>query len=474
VRYPFSAGITAELTLNPDFSQVESDAAQIDVNTTFALFFPERRPFFQEGSDLFTSYFDVFYSRQINDPIVAAKLVGRLRRTTFAYLTAVDERSALLVPLEERSFIGQAGRSFSNVARVRRAILRDSYVGAILADRRFHGNGGSGTTGGIDGRIRFLRNYFLAYQILVSYTQEPNDSTLTEGINDRRFDRGRHTAAFDGESYWGHAQFVRLARGARLWEFSINYWALSPTFRADVGYEGQNDMRLFRVFQRLNFYPGSWLLDHLSPKLLLWRRWNFDGVRKEDMVAPSIEITFRGDIHLAFEYVYSRELFSNIRFDNLKAWSISLRAGFSEVFRPGFSLNHGRWIQRFEDPPVSGIGTDAEVWFEFRPFTRWTIEPRLQYSRLENEETGQEFFEGYILRARTMFQFSRELSFRLIIQYNDFSQALSIEPLLTYKLNPFTMFYVGSRQLYEQHDDPGGFTHTSRQFFAKFQYLVQL
>ncbi|NIQ52314.1 MAG: hypothetical protein GWN71_02170, partial [Gammaproteobacteria bacterium] len=66
VRYPFSAGWTAELAINPDFSQVESDAAQIDVNTTFALFFPERRPFFQEGSDLFNTWMRAVYTRSIN------------------------------------------------------------------------------------------------------------------------------------------------------------------------------------------------------------------------------------------------------------------------------------------------------------------------------------------------------------------------------------------------------------------------
>jgi hypothetical protein len=58
-----SSELTAEATINPDFSQVESDAAQIDVNTSFALFYPERRPFFQKGSDLFDTYFDAVYTR---------------------------------------------------------------------------------------------------------------------------------------------------------------------------------------------------------------------------------------------------------------------------------------------------------------------------------------------------------------------------------------------------------------------------
>jgi hypothetical protein len=167
-RYPFSSGLTTELALNPDFSQVESDVAQIDVNTTFALFFPERRPFFQEGSDLFQSYFQVLYTRQINDPLVTGKLIGRMGRTTLAYLGGLDENSPILLPFQERSYVGMAGRSLSNVGRFQQTFWRDSYVGAILTDRRLEDNSGSGTTGGIDGRLRFLENYRIEYQALAS------------------------------------------------------------------------------------------------------------------------------------------------------------------------------------------------------------------------------------------------------------------------------------------------------------------
>ena len=75
-RYAISSSWAAEATFNPDFSQVESDAVQIDVNTNFALFYPEKRPFFQEGSDLWNTYFTPIYTRQINDPSVAGKVLG--------------------------------------------------------------------------------------------------------------------------------------------------------------------------------------------------------------------------------------------------------------------------------------------------------------------------------------------------------------------------------------------------------------
>ena len=83
VRYGISSSVGAEFTVNPDFSQVESDADQVDVNTTFALFFPERRPFFQEGSDLYRTWLHVIYTRSINGPTFDGKINGRTAETSF-------------------------------------------------------------------------------------------------------------------------------------------------------------------------------------------------------------------------------------------------------------------------------------------------------------------------------------------------------------------------------------------------------
>jgi hypothetical protein len=471
-RYPFSSGITAEAALNPDFSQVESDVAQVDVNTTFALFFPERRPFFQEGIELFESFFDVLYTRQINDPSITGKLIGRMGRTTLAYLGGVDEHSPILLPFQERSFVGMAGRSMANAARFQQTLLRDSYVGAILTDRRFESGDGSGTTAGVDGRLRFGK-YSVELQALASYTREPNDTTLTSGVNGVRFDDGRYTADYDGESYWGRAGYLSFERDARTWFFDFDYWMSSPTFRADLGFENQNDYRRFAMVQGLVFYPRWDFVDQIVPALVVQRLWNWDGERKESNIAASLEAALKGDTRTGLEYVRYSERFADIDFDDLYNVFFYVQSGFSEIFRPGLSVSHGRRIARFADPPTKGKGTDVEAWFELKPLTRWVIEPSFQYSELSGLDTGEEFFSGYILRVRTTFQFNRELFLRLVVQYDDFDGALSLEPLLTYRLNAFSMFYVGSTQGYRDYDDPAGLTQTSRQYFAKFQYLFR-
>ncbi|MGD8700367.1 MAG: DUF5916 domain-containing protein [Gemmatimonadales bacterium] len=474
VRYPFSSGLTTEAALNPDFSQVESDVAQIDVNTTFALFFPERRPFFQEGADLFDTNYNIVYTRQINDPLLTGKLIGRMGRTTLAYLTAVDENSPILLPFQERSYVGMAEKSFSNIGRFQRTFWRDSFVGGILTDRRFEGNAGSGTTGGIDGRFRFLENYSFEYQALASYTREPDDTTLTVGINDQTFAGGQHTAAFDGEAFWGHAVYASFERDARTWFFDFDYVSSSPTFRADLGFENRNDFRRFRMLQGLIFYPESRFIDQVIPVFLVQRIWNWDGQRKDDVLVANTEVAWKGDTRTVIEYTRGFERFRGVDFHGQNRWFFYLNSGFSEFFRPGFWVQVGDRVARNYNPPLAGKGTDAEVRFDLKPLTQWVIQPSLQFSKLDDAATGDELFSGFILRMRTTFQFTRELSLRLVTQYDDFNGALSIEPLLTYRLNAFSMFFIGSTHAYQ---DPTtgntGLTQARRQFFAKFQYLFR-
>jgi hypothetical protein len=471
-RYSFANGLTAEASLNPDFSQIESDAGQVDVNTTFALFFPERRPFFQEGSDLFDTYFTPVYTRQINNPQGAAKLIGRLGRTTVAYLGARDQDSPILLPFQERSVVGQTGKSFSNIGRFRQTFLQDSYVGAVLTDRRLEG-GGSGSLAGVDGMFRFLGNYQLEYQVLGSHTQEPTDAALIEGLGDLTFDDGRHTAAFDGESFGGFAQYTSLERSARTWNFDFDYWASSPTFRADNGFESRNDFRRLSMWQGLSLYPGTKLVNQFRANIFARREWTYGWDAKGWVVEPGISANLVRQTFVNLWATFSREQFAGVDFAGLR------RIGFVVESRPVGALNLGFFARRgdviFRDrtTPFAGTGTDAEVWATLQPLDRVVVQPSLVYSEL-HRATGEEVFSGFILRTRTSLQVTRELSLRVVAQYDDFDKNLTLEPLLTYRINPFSMFYLGSSLAYQDYDIPNrDLTATSRQIFTKLQYLLR-
>lgn len=477
LRYAFPAGLTAEATLNPDFSQVESDVAQVDANTTFALFFPERRPFFQEGSDLFETYWNTVYTRQINDPTVAGKLIGRMGRTTLAYLGARDEHSPILLPFEERSFVDLAGASVSNILRARRTYGgQNSYVGGLFTDRRFEDGGGSGTNWGIDGMQRIPGKLRLEYQLLGSHAVEPDEAGPTADLEDETFDDGNHTSIFDGESFNGFAQYTSLERTGRRWFFDFDYWAATPSYRSDNGFETRNDFRRVSTFQELNFYPETSWLDQFTVDLWWERNWTWDmGDRKRERLEPTVEFSLKGQTFVEAGYSWGRDQFEGIDFGGLRQWSLFARSNASDFIQGGFYTEGGREISRNSDPPTLGDSYYLEVFGTVKPFSRMTVEPSFIYSSLDRTDNGEEIFAGWILRARTTLSFSRELFLRLVLQYDDFDEQFNIEPLVTYKLNPFTLFYLGSTQVYRDLGEPhGDLRAAERQYFAKFQYLFRL
>jgi hypothetical protein len=483
LRYSFPAGITADLAVNPDFSQVESDVAQIDINSTFALFFPERRRLFQEGSDVFESFIDAVFTRSINDPQVAGKAIGRMGRTTFGYIGALDENSPILIPFEERSFIGQTGKSVSNIARGRQTFLEDSYAGALLTDRRYVDHSGSNTAIGADGTVRFLDKYRFEWQAVATHTDEPDDPALTEGINGLTFDRGRHTARFDGESFWGHAEYASIERDARTWNFDFDYWAYSPTFRVDNGFETRNDLRRVSMFQGLNFWPESDIFDRIGPGMFARREWNWEGVRKRDFVQWWVNASLKGQTTIEPSFQIERERFAGVEFGGMRRFNLFVNSNFSEPVRLGFFVSRGDRIARNVDSPVMGTGTNAEVFATIKLFRRLVLEPELAYADLFEQDGGPEIFKGFVFRTRASFQFNRELSLRMVVQWDDFNGRFDVEPLVTYRINPFTVFFAGMNSSYTDYgrrDDlldplnPAGLVQTRRQFFAKFQYLLRM
>lgn len=478
IKYGFTSNLTADLAINPDFSQIEADAAQVDANSTFALFFPERRPFFMEGADLFDTEFQTVYTRSINDPIVANKMTGRFGSTDVAYIGARDNTSPLLMPFEEGSELVNVGKSFSNILRVKHNMAENTYVGALVTDRR-QDAGGGGTTFSIDAAWQFLTQYSLDVQWVGSYTEELNDTTLSESFNDELFDRGKHTAALDGESFSGHAATVEFAKQGRTWWIETLYEHYTPTFRADNGFIRQNDNRTFVFVNGLSLFPKKiGFIDRINPRLGVVREWNFDNVHKSDRFFTGAFLMMKAQTRMNFNFGIDNELFKGEQFDNMKSLNMFVMSNFSEPVQLGAELRVGEDIARNEDNPVIGNELNYAVFGTIRPTTRLSFEPRFTYAHLKRKEGGEKFFSGYIARVRTNYQFSRRLFLRTVVQYNDFAERLEVDPLLTYRINPFSAFYIGSTHDYNTYDGrtqgASRFLQESRrQFFFKFQYLFR-
>jgi len=146
---------------------------------------------------------------------------------------------------------------------------------------------------------------------------------------------------------------------------------------------------------------------------------------------------------------------------------------FSDVIGGGAWVFKARTLARFEDPIISADQLSIGVNGTIKPIDRLVIEPRFNHFSLK-KTNGEELSSGYVFRTRTDYQFTRELFIRLVVQYNDFSQRLNIEPLLTYKLNPFSVFFIGSTHGSVDNLNDGNFVQADRQYFMKFQYLFRI
>lgn len=475
LKYAINSDVTIEGALNPDFSQIEADAAQIDVNSTIALLYPERRPYFQEGSDIFRTLFNSFYTRTVNDPQFTAKLTGRMNQSSIGFLSARDQNSPYMIPMPDASIIVNNGKSYVNVLRASRAFGSDSRIGFMLADRRFDDDG-SNTIGALDCDIRLTKNYSIDGQWLLAHTTEPTAAGPTARYAGRTFDDGKHTVAFDGESFQGTGLITRLKRESRHWNFVIDYNQVSPSYRTEVGFDPYMNYRNASLATSYTIYPKSSLFSTITPQYYTLYRWRFDGTRRLQLGVGGIETQLRkAQTYISLNYRRTGEYYGGIDFDNL--WEVSAYANCRLNRQLGFGVGVTRGVNVAYYALAKGNTLEYNASLDLKPVDRLIIQPSISFARNSDRNTGEEFYSGYITRTRVLYQANRELSLRLIVQYDDFSRAWEIDPLLTYRLSPFSLFYVGSASDYydfaPDKNSPSNWRLASRQFFMKMQYLFQ-
>jgi hypothetical protein len=207
------------------------------------------------------------------------------------------------------------------------------------------------------------------------------------------------------------------------------------------------------------------------------RKWNFDGVQKDEWAMTNLEGHLRA-AQTAFHAMYmgSNELFSGIQFDGIWQTHGCLSMRPIEALSFGGSYNYGHRIARRQ--LVMGKETNIGAWADIKPIDRLIL--AFNYARVTSDDltTDERIFSQSVFRTRIGFQILRELSVRLILEYNDRYDTWDVDPLVTYRLNPFSIFYVGSTRNYQDFDQVesglDGWTLTDRQYFVKLQYLFQL
>ncbi len=417
----------------------------------------------------------------------------------------------MTVPLQQQSIFRQADKSIVNILRAQQRFGDDSFVGLVFTDQRLEDfddgsetyDGGSGTLFGFDGRFRLTQKYRIEAQALFSHTEEVNapaliDTTFEDGRAQSHFDGDRHTVALDGEKFWGDAVYLGLIRSSSQWNLSLKYREFSPTFRAANGFENKTDYRNLDLWTGVTFRPNREWLIAWEPSLMLGRNWIYDGkfgLQKfgegafDEWIRGELDFTFKGQTSLAVGYLNSQEIYAGKGFPGISRGSFAISTRFSEFFSGGFNADFGRSIRRDRTAPEMGYQKDFGMWLNLKPTMKLYISNDLYFASMDHLDSYMEdnpgadrnIYEGYIVRSRINYQFTRRLFLRLIVQYDDFGEDLAIEPMVTYRVNPFTKFYIGMTSRY-QHYDAADFESLSesdwslgeRQFFCKLQYFWRI
>ena len=465
VRWGITPNLSLTGTANPDFSQVEADAAQLDINERFALFFPEKRPFFLEGVSYFNVLNRVVFTRTLVDPDWGLKLTGKRGRNGLGFFAAEDAVNSLVFPSNQGSQSVVLRDSVrSAVLRYRRDVGESSDFGFLYTGRE--GDGYHNHVVGFDGFFRPRETDTLIVQYLRSDTRYPASVAAEFAQPGGSFD----------DSLWE----VRYERDTRNWNWAVDYEDYGPGFRADNGFMPRVDQHKAQTIVQRRFWgeKGDWY-DQVFVGAYGSHIEDHDG-RLTDQVWQLFS-SYSGPMQSVVDLAATRrkELFGETLYRGLDALDLAVElqpAGSVKlqtyvVFSETIDYAHNRPADEFLLNPVveARVGRHLNL----------NLDHVLQ--RLEVE--GGELFEANLTQLRAVYNFNTRMFVRGILQWLDLQRdpALhdaEVEPavdtlftqlLFSYKLNARTVLFLGysDNQLGVEGIDR---TRTDRTLFFKLGY----
>jgi len=484
-----------DMTVNPDFSQVESDQPQITVNRRFEAYFPEKRPFFLENPSFFETPLNLLFTRNIADPQFGVRLTGKRGPYAIGALFADDrspgESVAAGDPLYDK-------RAFFTVVRVNRDIFRQSTVGLIFTDREFAGT--FNRVGGLDTRFKLHKNWWVTAQAVASSTTLPGGARSAGPAY-------KTQARFDGRTFYSNAEYNDLSPGFNTLTgfistetverpINVGRTITRPPLRTDM--RGASEIAMYR------FRPEGKHLISWGPTAFINPVWDHHGNRLDMYQDYTMSWEFTGQTAFELYYQADQEMLRPQDFAGLTAnqvYSHHRQGAYFEtalLTQLAFKADYSQGAQLNVVPPSGQLPllanlSQAGLSLVVRPERHLRIENTYLLDRLVDRTTGESVFNNDIIRSVWTWQFNRKLSVRVIPQYNSVlanpartslgtSKNFNADFLVTYLLNPFTALYIGyNRNMdnlellpytpYNQLLRTQGLLTDGHQFFVKFSYL---
>ena len=470
-RWGVTPATTLGAALNPDFSQVEADAAQLAVNTQFALFFPEKRPFFLEGADLFDTRIGAVYTRNVADPDWGVKLTGKSGKSAYGVIAARDTRTNLLIPgsqFSQLAFLEE--ENTSAVLRYRRDLAGSSALGGLVTSRE--GNGYRNRLAGLDGLFRWGEGDAFRVELLGSETVYP------ETIRARH---GQSAGTLEGT-----AARLGYQHQTRSWMTSLVYNDVSGDFRADLGFIPQADFRTgYGILERYWYAEEGerrWSRFTLGAETT-WT-YDYDGEPLQNQVAPYFRLNG------------PRQSFVNVYLGYGPSWFNGQELDRTFVVAYGELQATPNVYLRLDSRVGQEIDYDntrqGEI-VRLIPGARFDLGRHLRLNLAHNYESldvaGGRLYTANLTDLRATYQLNVRTFLRVVSQYFDLERdpalytfateaqqsSLFSQLLFSYKVNPQTVLFLGYSDNYRGEERSlDRLAQTDRTFFLKLGYALVL
>jgi hypothetical protein len=471
--------LVLDFTVNPDFSQVESDDPQVLVNQRFEVFFPEKRHFFIENASYFNSPIQLLFTRRIEKPDAGVRVTGKLGSYGLGFLVADDRGPGQAVPDPDPN-AGQ--RALFSIARVTRDLGPQRFVGLMFTRRQFGPR--ENINAGTDATWKINSNWRTSVQGVLSWTQ------------DQSLPRTRGNALYGG-----------IFRDGSHLTAQAEYKSFSPQFQADSGFVPRVDIRSIASQMQYKFLVQDRKIVNWGPILSHSATWDHSGTLLEYWAGPSLVFNFR---NATLVQGWVKEGATYLRPVDFQGLSAVQRYDFRDVggtvgstpsnlltFTATFDNQRlVNFIPAAGQLPGSARSLSGNATLSLRPTRLLTIDNTYFYTELADEILRRRILLNHILRSRWLYQFDSKWSVRLTAQYETLlpNPLLTSAPLtrqfngdflLTYRINLGTALYVGYNHDLQNYDPrlkaindqlartDRGFLTDGRAFFVKLSYLFQ-
>lgn len=491
LRWGVTQNLSLTGTVNPDFSQVEADVGQVTVNERFAVFFPEKRPFFLEGLEQFDTPNALIYTRRISAPVGGAKLTGKVGGTGVAYIGAIDDNN----------LSATGDHPIVNLLRLRRDLGTSSTVGLAYTDR-IDGNA-SNRVLGVDARVIWLKRWFTSVQVAGSWTHDTVGSGTRTGT---LWDATLYD--YTGRSYGNHGEFVGFSRD----------------FSAQSGFVNRVNVVEGRIFNRFTRYgkPGA-RLENATTYILIQPTWRYDDFLTlrstlEGSLTQQLQLNVRGGWFVSALWSNSHQRFDPPEYAGYQVDAggtpvpfavphglYNLWGGIAAVSSPNRTLKMDLSLGRVSGPIFAeaseGRALNLFLALAFKPTSSLRFEGQWPHQVITRAADGSWFSTANIPRLKVEYQLTRDIFFRYVGQYfaqvrdtlrdprtgdqlivNGTPQGRSTNTefrndfLFSYRPTPGTVLFFGYGSSLSE-PDPFSFRRLSRTgdgFFLKASYLFRM